>query len=293
VLLVLLAAVVWSSGGPLMRAIENATPWQILFWRSISMLVAIAAYATVVLRLSPSKALRDFGWMGWLCALFCAGAFSLSILALEHTTVANVLFMIAVSPLCAAVLGGLLLGESVRRATWLALALAAAGLAVMLWEGFDGGSPFGNIAAFCSAASFALFNVAYRRAHLVGRRVDMNAVLCAAALIVTLVSGATAVLQGTGLWLTTPDLLYSLTFGVFQVGLGLVLFTTGARYLTAAEATLLALLEVVLGPLWTWLLFHEVPSELGLIGGLILLAAMVLQAATGMRRRRQPAGIVA
>jgi drug/metabolite transporter (DMT)-like permease len=163
----------------------------------------------------------------------------------------------------------------------------------MLWDGFEGGSAFGNIAAFFSAAFFACFNVAYRRAHLIGRRLDMNAVLCAAALIVTAASGAISLLQGTGLWLTTPDLLYSLAFGVFQVGLGLVLFTTGARYLTAAEATLLALLEVVLGPLWTWLLFPEVPSELGLIGGLILLAAMILQAASGMRRRRQPPGILA
>ena len=293
VLLVLLAATVWSSGGPLMRAIENATPWQILFWRSSAMLVAIAFYGRVVLRSDPRTAIKGFGSLGWLSAGFAACAFSLSIVALEHTTVANVLFMVAVSPLVAAVLGGLLLGESVRRATWLALSVAAVGLAVMLWEGFDGGSPLGNIAAFCSAAAFALFNVAYRRAELVGRKPDMSAVLCLAALLAMTVSGTAAVAEGTGLKLSTPDLLYSLAFGFFQVGLGFILFTAGARHLTAAEATLLALLEVVLGPTWTWLIFGEEPSGLGVIGGLILLAAMILQAASGMRRRRQPAGILA
>lgn len=293
VLLVLLAATVWSSGGPLMRAIEQATPWQILFWRSAAMFAVIALYALAMQRIALRPALAGFGWLGALAALFVAGAFSLSIVALEHTTVANVLFMVAVSPLVAAVLGGLLLRESVRRATWFALALAAAGLAVMLWEGFDAGSPLGNLAAMGSAASFALFNVTYRRAELIGAKPDMSLVLCAGALIGVTVAGSTALLEGSGLLLSTPDLLYSLAFGVFQVGLGFILFTAGARHLTAAEATLLALLEVVLSPTWTWLLFQEKPSELGLIGGLVLLGAMVLQAASGMRRRRQPAGIVA
>jgi DME family drug/metabolite transporter len=293
VLLVLVAATVWSSGGPLMRAIEQATPWQILFWRSAAMFVVIALHALLVLKVEVRSAARGFGGLGWLSAAFVAGAFSLSIVALEHTTVANTLFMVAVSPLVAAVLGGILLKESVRRATWFALSLAAVGLAVMLWEGFDAGSPLGNLAAMGSAASFALFNVIYRRAELIGRKLDMSLVLCAGALIGVTVSGVTALAEGTGLLLSTPDLLYSLAFGLFQVGLGFILFTAGAKYLTAAEATLLALLEVVLAPTWTWLIFQEEPSELGLIGGLILLAAMILQAASGMRRRRQPAGIVA
>lgn len=292
VLLVLLAATVWSSGGPLMRAIEQATPWQILFWRSGAMLLVILLYGLAVQRLDLRRALAGFGWLGWLCGLFVAGAFSLSIVALEHTTVANTLFMVAVSPLVAAVLGGLMLRESVRRATWLALGLAAIGLAVMLWDGFASGSPLGNLAAFGSAASFALFNVTYRRAELVGRKPEMSVVLSAGALIGVLVSGTTALVEGTGLALSAPDLLYSLAFGVFQVGLGFILFTSGARHLTAAEATLLALLEVVLSPTWTWLIFGEEPSRLGLVGGLILLGAMILQAASGMRRRRAPPGLV-
>jgi drug/metabolite transporter (DMT)-like permease len=293
VLLVLLAATVWSAGGPLMRAIEHATSWQILFWRSAAMLLVIALHAQLVLKVDLRSAARGFGGLGWLCGAFVAAAFSLSIVALEHTTVANTLFMLSVSPLVAAVLGGILLHEAVRRATWFALGLAAVGLAVMLWEGFEGGGLMGNIAAIGSASSFALFNVIYRRADLIGRKPDMSLVLCAGALIGAAVSGAIALGQGVGLTLTTPDLLYSLAFGALQVGLGFILFTTGARYLTAAEATLLALLEVVLSPTWTWLIFGEEPSGLGLIGGLILLAAMILQAASGVRRRRQPVGIVA
>jgi len=293
VLLVLLAATVWSSGGPLMRAIENASSWQILFWRSAAMFAVIAAYALAVQRIDVRQASRGFGALGWLCAAFVAIAFTLSIVALENTTVANTLFMVAVSPLVAAVLGGILLGESVRRATWMALALASVGLAVMLWEGFQGGGLIGNVAAIGSAASFALFNVTYRRADQIGRKPDMSLVLCAGALLGVAASGTIALGQGSGLMLSLPDLLYSLAFGLFQVGLGFILFTAGARYLTAAEATLLALLEVVLAPTWTWMIFGEKPSELGLVGGLILLSAMILQAASGMRRRRQPAGILA
>lgn len=290
--LVLLAAVVWSSGGPLMRAIEQASPWQILFWRSAAMFAVIALYGLWVRRGRLREAFVFFGWLGWLCAVFVAASFSLFIIALENTTVANALFMVAISPLAAAVLGGLLLGESVRRATWCALAVAVGGLAVMLWEGFTGGGLAGNIAAFCSAACFAFFNVGFRRAELIGRKLDINVVLSVAALLGVAFSAVMILAGGEGFGLTPSDLFYSLSFGVFQVGLGFILFMGGARYLTAAEATLLALLEVVLSPTWTWLIFGEEPSSLGLLGGLILLGAMILQAASGMRRRRPPPGLV-
>ena len=293
VLLVLAATLAWSCGGPLMRAIENATAWQILFWRSGAMFAVIALHGLLVLRVDLRAAWRGFGGLGWLSAALVAASFTLSIVAFEHTTIANTLFMVAVSPLVAAVLGGIILKESVRRATWFALAIATCGLAVMLWEGFGAGSPIGNLAAMASAASFALFNVTYRRAEQIGRKLDMSLVLCAGALIGVVVSGTIVLAKGWDLVLSPPDMAYSLAFGIFQVGLGFILFTAGARYLTAAEATLLQLGEVLLSPTWTWLIFREEPSELGMIGGAILLSAMILQAASGMRRRRQPPGLVA
>jgi drug/metabolite transporter (DMT)-like permease len=99
---------------------------------------------------------------------------------------------------------------------------------------------------------------------------------------------AIAASQGTGLLLSPAATANALTLGALQLGLALILFTLGSRNLTAAEAMLLALIEVVCSPLWTWLIFAERPSDLGLLGGLVLLTGLVLQGTWGLRRRRAP-----
>jgi DME family drug/metabolite transporter len=285
VLLLLASGLVASCGGPLFRAIEQATPWQILFYRALGMLLVVGLYAWGRAGWRFGLAFGGIGWRGLLAAGCLTAAFVCYILALSLTTVANTLFMVAAGPLVGALLGRLFLGERVRRVTWAAMLVAAGGIALMVGDGLASGQFWGNLAGFGAGAWFACFAVILRGAALNGHRIDANAALCAGALIGMAASAAISLADGSGLLLAPVDTAYALALGVLQLGLALIFFTIGARYLQAAEAMLLALLEVVLSPFWTWLLFAERPSDLGLVGGLILLCAMVLQGAWGLRAR--------
>ena len=289
VLLLLASGLVASCGGPLFRAIEQATPWQILFYRALGMLLVVGLYAWGRAGWRFGRAFGGIGWRGLLAACCLTAAFVCYILALSLTTVANTLFMVAAGPLVGALLGRLFLGERVLTVTWVAMLIAAGGIALMVWDGLGGGQFWGNLAGFGAGGWFACFAVILRGAALNGHRIDPNAALCAGALIGMAFSAAISAGSGTGLLLAPADTAYALALGVVQLGLALIFFTIGARYLRAAEAILLALLEVVLGPFWTWLIFAERPSDLGLVGGLILLGAMVLQGAWGLRPRRSAA----
>lgn len=290
--MVLLAGLAWSSGGPLMRAIEAATPWQILFYRSGGMLAIVLAYLIWEERARTWSAFRALGWWGLLAGCFIASAFTLFIVAMKLTSVANTLFMLSASPLYAAVMGGWVLGEKVRSATWVAIVIAALGLGLMVYDGLKGGGLIGNLVALGAALSFSSFTLTIRRIELKRGAVDFRPALAIGAAIGTALAGLLALLESGTLTLGWADTGYALAFGVFQVGLGLILYVKGAKYLTAAEATLLALSEVVLGTLWTWLIFGERSSGWGLIGGMILLGAVILQSASGMKRRRPPPGLV-
>ena len=289
VLLLLASGLVASCGGPLFRAIEQASAWQILFYRATGMLLVVGLYAWARSGWRFRVAFGGIGWRGLVAACFLTGAFVCYIVALTLTTVANTLFLVAAGPLVGALLGRAFLGDRVRPVTWAAMAIAVCGIGLMVGDGLASGQFWGNLAGFGAGAFFATFAVILRGAKLNGHRIDANAALCCGALIGMAVSALMAWSQGTGLLLAPADTAYALALGVLQLGLALILFTSGARYLTAAEAMLLALLEVVCGPVWTWLIFAERPSDLGLLGGLILLSGMLLQGAWGLRRRRPPA----
>lgn len=280
--LVLLAGVCMSIGGPLIRLIEHATEWQFLVYRALGLVATLLL--VLAARRGVRAAFRRAGWNGIAAGLCLATAFVGFVFSITHTTVANTLFLLSASPFLAAVLSRLLLGETVSRATWRAMLGAAAGVALMVWEGVSGGALFGNLTGLGAALGFAGFSVALRR----GRTVDMLPAVCVAGAASALVSAAAALLLGTGLAVPAWDLGLSLTYGVVGVGAGLWLYTLGSRHLPAAELTLLSLTEVVLGPVWVWLGFGEVPSPLTLLGGVVLLGALAGQALSGVVRRPRP-----
>jgi drug/metabolite transporter (DMT)-like permease len=286
VLLLLASGLVASCGGPLFRAIEQASAWQVLFYRALGMLLVVGLYAWARAGWRFGAAFGGLGWRGLGAALCLTCAFVCYITALSLTTVANTMFMVAAGPLVGALLGRLFLGDRVRPVTWLAMAIAAAGVAVMVGDSLASGQFWGNLAGFGAGGWFACFAVILRGAALNGHRIDANAALSAGGLIGMAVCAVITTADGSGLLLSAADTGYALALGAVQLGLALIFFTIGARYLQAAEAMLLALLEVVLSPFWTWLIFAERPSDLGLLGGLVLLGAMVLQGAWGLRPRR-------
>lgn len=284
VMLVLMAGVCWSSMGLGIRMIETANVWQVLFWRS----TAIVGFLFVLLMLRsrgrPVMAIRRAGIAGALGGACLVVAFTGGIYSMQTTTIANAVFMFAAAPLLAALLGRMLLGESVRRATWWAMGIAILGIALMVGEGIALGHVLGNAAAGMTALAFACFTIALRWRRLE----DMMPTVFLAGVFATAVGAIICVSGGYGLSVPVNDIAVSLAMGVFQVGAGLVLYTLGSRAVPAGELVLLSMTEVVLGPIWVWWVFGETAGFYTLVGGTIVLLAIGGNAVSGMRRKPVP-----
>lgn len=280
--LVVLAGVFWSTGGVLVKLVEAADGQQIVLWRSLFVLPFMAVVLAVRLRGALLTGLRAAGWNGVLGGLCLAGAFLGAIEAFTRTTVANVLFILAAQPFLAALFARLLLGEVVRRRTWLAMLAAVAGVVLMVAPGLALGGASGTLLALGSAVSFALFSVTLRR----GRHGDGTSSVVYGALFSGLIASLLIVAgKGSeGLLIGGRDILACAVMGIVQIGFGMLAFTKGSRHLPAADLTLLALTEVVLGPVWAWLVVGEVPALWTLAGGALVLGATALQALGGARR---------
>ena len=267
-LYVALAAVAWSSAGLLQRALSMGTATQ-LAGRAVFAFVALLGYSLAVERRGLWRAFRSMGLSGLGFSLLFAISSMSFIVALNHTTVANVLFMQAVSPVIAAALAGLLLSEPVDRRSWTAMAIAVAGVAVMV-GGPGRVSVVGNGLPLLMSLSFAGALVIARRR----RDVSMAPATCLSQLIVFAASAPFAHPGEIG----GRDLLLLVALGGGQIGLGLVFLTLGAQLIPAAEVALITLLEVVLGPLWVLIARSERPGAATLAGGAVVIVAVVLQA---------------
>lgn len=279
VALVALAAAMWSAMGLAVRAIGPADPWVIVFWRSAAMvpvLMAVVAWRQGGL-IAP---LLGVGLPGVVGGLGLVAAFGGAITAFQATTVANAVFLFSASPFFAAVLGWIVLREPVRQATWGAIALAMAGMFLMVRDGIGTGAMAGNAAALISALGFATFTVALRR----GRAGDMLPATVLGG--VFSMAAAAGVIWATGGTLAAPVPVVGLSafMGAGMLAAGLVLYTLGSRVIPAAELTLLSMIEVLLAPLWVWLVFAETASPATWAGGAVVLAAVAINAASGARR---------
>ncbi|MCW5774062.1 MAG: DMT family transporter [Rhodospirillaceae bacterium] len=281
-LLVAGAALFWSSGGLLFRQIQGAGDWTITFWRAVFM---VAALLVALAAIERGRVLRPFlraGWPGVASGL-CFGVMMTGyMLALARTSVANTMLLMAAAPFFAALLAWAALSEKPRPAVWLAMAVAIAGIALMVAGDLGGGAMAGNIFALMIAGAAAVNIVIVRRA----RAVNMVPAIVLGGIFSALFALPLADQAG----LDTRNLTLIFLLGVVQLGGGCVLYLIGARYLLAAETSLIALLESVLAPIWVWLFIGETPTRYGLIGGGMVLAAVVaLTVAAGRRRPSSPA----
>ncbi len=266
-----------SVAGIALRQMESASGWQILFYRSLTFCVVIVLWLTFRYRAGVGRAFVAVGRPGLVVALSLGLGSTCYVFALLLTTVANALFLISAAPFMAAVLGWIVLHERVRPATWITMTVALAGIAIMVFHGVQSGRLLGNLVALGTPVSFAIMLVALRRA---GQR-DMLPAICLAGVV----GAALGFVMSDTLVLSRHDLALCLFLGVFQYAGGFILITLGARHLPAAEVALLSLAEVVLAPIWVWIGVGETPAALTLVGGGIVLAAVVVQALTGMRSR--------
>jgi len=277
-LLVALAALLWSLGGLLVRFLGDVDVWTVVFWRSTFAVLFLAGFLAWRDRGRALQVFLAIGWPGLLVAVCFAAASTAFVVAVSLTTVANVLIVLATAPLMAAGLARLVLKEPVRRATWLAMLAALAGVALMVSGSAAHGSLVGDAIAFVTAFCFALAAVTIRR-HRAVRMTPAVGLGAAIAALATLPFAAPLAVAGADFGLLA-------VFGTVQYGLGLALFATGARLAPAAPVAMLTMLEPILGPLWVWLVLAEHPGAMALLGGTVVLTALVANTAADWRRAR-------
>jgi drug/metabolite transporter (DMT)-like permease len=275
-LFVALAALAWSTAGLLQRALSIDTTTQ-LAGRALFAFLALLGFVAIFNRGSTVAAFRTMGRAGLAVAGCMAVASASFIVALNHANVANVLFMQAVAPVLAALLAWIALRESVSRRTALAMGIALLGVTLMV-GGAGSGGVVGVGASFVMTLAFAATIVITRHR----REVSMAPAICLSQLLVFVAFAPLA----DGASVAARDLGLLVLLGVGQMGLGLAFLTVGARLIPAAEAALITLLEVVLGPLWVWIAYGEEPGAATLLGGAVVVGAVILQTTPPARERR-------
>lgn len=281
---VFLAGVLWSTVGLGIRMIEDAVVWQILLYRSVSLSAFLFVVVWMRTGQSPFGHIRRTGWPAVIAGLSLVAAYAGGIYAIQATSVANAMLLFATAPFLTAVLGWVILREPVRKATWIAIFVAIAGIGIMVADKSSGAALAGSLAAVGSALGFGIFTVALRW----GKSGEMLPSVFLSGLFAIVITAVICLSLGLPLVLSPRDGGIAMGMGVFQVGAGLILYTLGSRTLPAAELTLLSLAEVLLGPFWVWLFLGETATVNTMIGGVILLAAIAGNAVSGARRKPPP-----
>jgi drug/metabolite transporter (DMT)-like permease len=264
---VALSAIAWSTAGVLQRQLSLDTSTQVA-GRAVFAAAALLAYVAVIERGRVRAAFRLVGVAGAGVAVCIAIASASFIAALNQTSVARVLFILAVAPVLAAVLARVTLGEPITRRAVAAMAVALAGVTLMLGAPGEG-SLAGDALSFLAALAFAVMIVLTRWRH----DVSMAPATCLAQVILIAAFLPFASPGEIG----GDDVVWLAALGIGQIGLGFMLLTVGARLIPAAQVGLITLLEVVLGPAWVWLALDERPSTQTLAGGAIVIVAIIIQ----------------
>ncbi len=268
ILFVLGGAVCFSTVGVIVRSLAGASVWQVVLYRGLAFAICVQLFLFYRYRWRAFAIYRDIGWLGIVGAAGLAWGSICYVWAFFHTTVANAVFFFGVLPMATGFTAWLLYGERVRGASWAAMAVALAGIVVMFYGGFVLGGWFGNLLALFGIVGYTALTIAVRA----GRAVDMMPLLAVGALMGSAVSIAVEGVPPIAL----RDLLLCSLIGVIVSG-GFMLFTAGARYGRAGELSLLSNFELMLGPIWVWIVVAEVPTSYTLAGGAIVIAAIVAQ----------------
>ena len=279
IFLVMLAGIFWSTSGLIYRLIEKATAWQVLFYRSLALFILLILLLSFRYQRKLFKKL-SLSLKRSFIGGFCLGiAFSCYILALKYTSVPNAMFILALAPFTTALLGKTILGESILGYMWICMALTCIGLGIMAGEEISLGRGLGELFAMIAALGFSGMTVSLRYNH----KIDLLITILIASFLTSLFAGVMIMIKGEGLVLNSKDWIYSCGMGIFQIGLGFLLYTKGAQHLQAVELTLLSLTEIIVGPLLVWVIIDESPSVNALIGGAIIFGSILMMGIWGSK----------
>jgi drug/metabolite transporter (DMT)-like permease len=275
--LLVLCAVLWSSAGVLTRSLDVSGGFELSFWRSFFCAVAMLLILALQHRSRLHAPLQAMGWAGLISGLMWAVMFTCFMIALTRTSVANTLLMIGLSPLLAALLGWLVLKEPIARITWIAIAAAASGIWWMVHDALSTEGIVGMLIALGVPLASAINLVMLRRMHA-------SLDLAPAVLIGAVISCVAMLPLAWPVSASAKDLMILAFLGAFQLALPCWLMVRALAWLAPHEAALISLLEVVLGPLWAWIFVGEATPVATLQGGVVVLAALVINT-LGTRQR--------
>lgn len=267
----IVSALMWSIGGVVSRQLQSAEGLEITFWRSTFAALTVLAWFAARRQGRPFAALAAGGRTVWISGAMWAVMFTCFMVALSMTSVANVLITQSLAPVFTALLAWLVLGKPVSGRTWVAIAVAAAGIFSMYIfdiSGLEGRHITGVVVALGIPAAAAVNWVLLQRA---GRHLDLTS----AVLIGGVLSALATLPWAWPLAASTHDVALLALLGVVQLGIPCVLVMQAARQLPAPEVALLALLEVVFGILLAWWIGGERPGLITLLGGAAVMTALV------------------
>lgn len=280
IFLILGSAFSFSIAGVLIRWVEEASGWQIVFYRSIALSITLLVFLALRYRRGLLTAFRAPGRSMFIGTICMAMAQVCVIWAFLHTQVANVVFVFGALPFITGVLTWVLLREPIRGATWFAMLLAFAGIALMTADELSAGRYLGNFLAIATTLFYGGLVVTAR----VSRTNDMAPVLCAGAMLATAISAGLVETFAIS-WF---DFLLCALMGGVQTFFSYWLMTLAARYIRAAELTLLGSAELILGPLWVWLAVNETPTYATIVGGGVIMVAITMQTFATAREQKAP-----
>jgi drug/metabolite transporter (DMT)-like permease len=277
-MLVFGSAVAWSFGGAIARYLTIADSWTIVFWRCLFAGLFLVGF--LIARDGPKatvSAYRNMGIPGLVVGIGFAIASVSFILAIGYTTVANVVLIQAVTPLFAALMAWAVYRERITPSTWVAIVAVIIGVGVMVSGSLGGGK------SWIGTALAMLIPIVYATATVVTRRYQ-NVRQIPGVSLGCFLAVALAATQASSFQVTWSELTILAAFGIGNLGLGMALWATGARMVPSALAALLGTAETMLSPLWVAIFHHEIPGMETVIGGLIVLVALMGYLLTALKR---------
>ena len=258
-----------SWGGFIIRSFEEATVWQILLLRSFFFMIALIFFLIVTYKKNTIKIIKDAGYPAVLGGLVMSLSFIAFVVSMSITTVANVVFIISTQTMFLALFGYFYLKEKISLVSFFSILLAMGGITIMVGDSLSTSSFLGNIVALAIPINFSILVMIIRK----NKNLDMVPAI--------FYSGIFSIIYGLilseSLVFTSHDILMGFYLGVPQLAFGFICITIGSRTTASATIGLLMLTETTFAPLWVWLFLNEIPPLGVLIGGCVIITAIILK----------------
>ena len=258
-----------SWGGFVIRSFEEASVWQILLLRSFFFMIALIIFLIITYKKNTIKVLKDAGFAGLLGGFVMSLSFIAFVVAMTNTSVANVVFIISTQTMFLAIFGYFYLKEKVSLVSFISILLAMSGITIMVGDSLTSGSFFGNLVALAIPINFSILVMIIRK----NKNLDMVPAIFYSGIF----SVAYGLILSESFVFTSHDILMGFFLGVPQLAFGFICITIGSRSTPSATIGILMLSETICAPIWVLLFLNEIPPVSTLIGGFIIIIAIIIK----------------